>query len=88
MDPPGGDLTGTYPSPTIKSSVALSGSPTTTTQSTSDESTKIATTAYVKAKIDAVLAASDAMIFKGHTGHWRHNHRAADHVQHRLGVIR
>jgi len=64
----GGDLTGTYPSPTIKSGVNLPGSPTTTTQSTSDESTKIATTAYVKAKIDAVLAASDAMIFKGTLG--------------------
>ena len=64
----GGDLTGSYPSPTIKSSVNLPGSPTTTTQSTSDESTKIATTAYVKAKIDAVLAASDAMIFKGTLG--------------------
>ena len=64
----GGDLTGSYPSPTIKSSVNLPGSPTTTTQSISDESTKIATTAYVKAKIDAVLAASDAMIFKGTLG--------------------
>ena len=63
-----GDLTGSYPSPTIKSGVNLPGSPTTTTQSTSDESTKIATTAYVKAKIDVVLAASDAMIFKGTLG--------------------
>ena len=63
-----GDLTGSYPSPTIKSDVNLPGSPTATTQSTSDESTKIATTAYVKAKIDAVLAASDAMVFKGTLG--------------------
>ena len=63
-----GDLAGTYPSPTIKSSVALTGNPTAPTQSSSDESTKLATTAYVKAKIDAVFAASDAMIFKGTLG--------------------
>ena len=46
-----GDVTGsgaTSISTTIKSNVALSGNPTTTTQSTSDNSTRIATTAYVK----------------------------------------
>ena len=64
----GGDLAGNYPAPTIKPHVNLPGNPTTTTQSTSDVSTKIATTAFVKAKIDAVLAASDAMIFKGTLG--------------------
>ena len=36
---------------TVKSSVALAGSPTTTTQSPSDNSTKVATTAYVDAAI-------------------------------------
>lgn len=60
----GGDLAGTYPNPTIKSAVALSGSPTTTTQSAADNSTKIATTAYAdnavaKQKEVLVIAASD-----------------------------
>lgn len=45
----GGDLAGEYPNPTIKSSVNLSGSPTATTPSSSDNSTRIATTAYVQA---------------------------------------
>lgn len=47
----GGDLAGTYPNPTIASSVALGGSPTTTTQSAGDSSTKIATTAFVAGEI-------------------------------------
>lgn len=47
----GGDLTGTYPNPTVKSNVALGGNPTTTTQTEGDNSTKIATTAYVDNKI-------------------------------------
>lgn len=42
----GGDLTGSYPNPTIKSDVALSGNPTTTTQLQGNNSTRIATTAY------------------------------------------
>ena len=46
--PVGGDLTGTLPNPTIKSSVNLTGSPTTTTQTLTDSSTKIATTAFVR----------------------------------------
>lgn len=46
-----GDLTGTYPGPTIISGVNLSGNPTTTTQSPGDNSTKVATTAYVDAAI-------------------------------------
>lgn len=46
----GGDLTGNYPNPTIKTNVNLPGAPTTTTPSTADNSTKIATTAYVQAQ--------------------------------------
>lgn len=64
----GGDLTGTYPNPTIKSSVVLTGNPLATTQNITDESTKIATTAYVKAKIDQLMSASNAFQFKGTLG--------------------
>lgn len=51
-----GDLTGTSSAPTIKSSVNLTGSPTTTTQPQSDNSTDIATTAYVTAAVAAAVA--------------------------------
>lgn len=43
----GGDLAGTYPNPTIKSAVALTGNATAVTQAAGDNSTKLATTAYV-----------------------------------------
>lgn len=52
----GGALAGTYPNPTIGTSVALPGSPTTTTQAPSDGSTKIATTQYVDAAVLQVPA--------------------------------
>lgn len=53
----GGDLIGTYPNPTIKSNVGLSGNPTTTTQVSTDSSTKIATTAYVTTAINNAISA-------------------------------
>ncbi len=43
----GGDLTGTYPNPTIKASVDLTGSPTATTATADDNTTRIATTAFI-----------------------------------------
>lgn len=57
----GGDLSGDVTTSgslvtTIKTSVALAGSPTTTTQAASDNSTKIATTAQVQAAIASVVA--------------------------------
>lgn len=47
----GGDLTGSYPSPSIISSVALTGNPTTTTQPVATNDTTIATTAFVTTAI-------------------------------------
>lgn len=59
-----GDLAGTYPSPTIKTDVALGGNPTTTTQTSGNNSTRLATTAFVtdavaKQKEVVVIAVSD-----------------------------
>jgi hypothetical protein len=45
---------------TIKTNVALAGSPTTTTQSAGDNSTKIATTAYVDTTVSAIAAGLDS----------------------------
>jgi hypothetical protein len=42
----GGSLAGTLPNPTIATSVSLPGSPTTTTPTNTDNSTKVATTAW------------------------------------------
>ena len=46
----------------IQSSVALAGSPTTTTQSASDNSTKIATTAYVETAVANLVASAPAAL--------------------------
>src|ERR1019366_1776824 len=55
-----GDVTITNAGVTaIKSSVALAGSPTTTTQSSSDSSTNIATTAFVQNVVGAITAGLD-----------------------------
>lgn len=51
-----------------KSSPALTGTPTAPTAAKGTNTTQIATTAYVKAEIDSVLQASDAMRFKGTLG--------------------
>lgn len=50
-DSAGGALTGTYPAPTLDTSVALPNGMMATTQEQSDNSTKIATTAYVDSYI-------------------------------------
>lgn len=52
----GGDLTGSYPNPTVKTDVALAGNPTTTTQAVDNSTTRIATTAYVVGQGYAKLA--------------------------------
>jgi hypothetical protein len=52
----GGDLTGTYPNPTIKSSVGLTGAPTAATAAAGTNTTQIATTAYATTAINNAIA--------------------------------
>ena len=49
----------------VKTSPALTGTPTAPTASVGTNTTQIATTEFVKTEIDSVLQASDAMRFKG-----------------------
>jgi hypothetical protein len=73
----GGSLAGTYPNPSIATSVALPGSPTTTTQSQNDNSTKVATTAYTDlaisnavAGVNPAISVSAATTVAGDTSAW------------------
>jgi hypothetical protein len=61
-----GDLTGTYPSPTVKSSVNLSGNPTAPTQTAGNNSTRLATTAYADGAVATASTADRARA--NHTG--------------------
>ena len=54
----GGDLAGSYPNPTIKPDVALTGTPTAPTATANTNTTQIATTAFVAAALAALGGSS------------------------------
>ena len=58
----GGDVTGTCAANTIKTSVALAGSPTTTTQTTGDGTTKISTDAFVANALQSINPATNVQV--------------------------
>jgi microcystin-dependent protein len=58
----GGDLSGSYPNPTLKADVALQGNPTVTAPPVADNDTSIPNTAWVNAAIAAALASAGSFI--------------------------
>ena len=51
----GGDLAGSWPNPTVKASVDLTGNPTAPTQSAGNNTNRLANTAFVQAAITALI---------------------------------